>query len=72
MGMQLDAGANASSHPCITTPGSRVHAFVIPTNEEAVVARHALALSRAPGAYQPEVPGSPLNGPTTSGVTHPA
>jgi acetate kinase len=72
MGMQLDAGANASSHPCITAPGSRVHAFVIPTNEEAVVARHALALSRAPGDYQPEVPGSPLNGPTTSGVTHPA
>lgn len=72
MGLQLDAGANASSRPCITAPGSRVQAFVIPTNEEAVVARHALALSQAPRAHQPDVPGSPLNGPTTSGVTHPA
>ena len=69
MGLQIDADANDAGSACITTRDSRVPAFVIPTNEEAVVARQALALVQA---HQPLVPGSPLNGPTTSGVTQPA
>ena len=45
MGLRLDARANESGASCITTTDSRVPAFVIPTNEEAVVARHTLALT---------------------------
>ena len=45
MGLRLDARANESGASCITTTDSRVPAFVIATNEEAVVARHTLALA---------------------------
>jgi acetate kinase len=43
MGLRLDMHANDSGAPCITTADSPVQAFVIPTNEEAVVARQTLA-----------------------------
>jgi acetate kinase len=65
MGLQLDAAANVSGTACITTRDSRVPAFVIPTNEEAVVARQTLALVQV---HQTPMPGSPLNGPNTSGA----
>jgi acetate kinase len=45
MGFRLDATANARGHGCITDPGGPAQAFVIRTNEEAVVARHALELA---------------------------
>jgi acetate kinase len=47
LGLALDATANAGHGPCISTAGSAVSAWVIPTNEEAVIARHAFALVRA-------------------------
>ena len=47
LGVELDATANAHGGPCLTRAGSRVSAWVIPTNEEAVVAAHTLALAAA-------------------------
>jgi acetate kinase len=46
MGLQLDDAANGAGAPTITTPDSRVHAVVEPTNEEWVMASHALRLVR--------------------------
>jgi acetate kinase len=40
LGVELDEAANAAGGPCITTSGSRVSAWVIPTNEELMIARH--------------------------------
>ena len=40
LGLELDAGANATGGPCISTRSSHVSVWVIPTNEEALVARH--------------------------------
>ena len=39
--LTLDALANAAGGPRISAPGSRVGAWVIPTDEELVIARHA-------------------------------
>jgi acetate kinase len=40
VGVELDAGANARGGPRISTAGARVSAWVIPTNEELMIARH--------------------------------
>jgi acetate kinase len=40
LGIELDAEANQSRGPRISRAGSRVSAWVIPTNEELVIARH--------------------------------
>jgi acetate kinase len=48
LGVALDEQANAVAGPRLTTATSRVSAWVIPTNEEAVVAGHALALTATP------------------------
>ena len=44
LGVELDAAANASGGPRISAPASRVSAWVIPTNEELMIARHTQAL----------------------------
>lgn len=44
LGVELDAAANRKGGPCITTRRSRVTAWVIPTNEELMIARHTLAV----------------------------
>lgn len=44
MGVELDPAANAARGPRITTPGSRVAAFVVPTDENLMIARHTRAL----------------------------
>lgn len=44
LGIDLDAAANASGGPRLSTPGSRVSAWVIPTNEEAMISRHTRTL----------------------------
>jgi len=44
LGVELDAAANQANGPRISTPGSRVAAWVIPTNEELMIARHTRAL----------------------------
>jgi acetate kinase len=48
LGIALDPAANARGGPRISTAASRVSAWVIPTNEELMIARHSgelLALS---------------------------
>jgi acetate kinase len=40
LGVELDAEANARKGPRISGPGSKVSAWVIPTNEELMIARH--------------------------------
>ena len=42
LGIDFDPVANEAHGPLISTPGSRVSAWVIPTNEEWVIARHTL------------------------------
>jgi acetate kinase len=44
LGFALDSGANEKGAGRITTSGSRLAAFVIPTDEERVIARETLAL----------------------------
>jgi acetate kinase len=44
LGIELDPGANAAHRRCITTPDSDVPAYVIPTNEELMIARHTRAV----------------------------
>jgi acetate kinase len=40
LGVEPDQAANARGGPCISSAGSRVKAWVIPTNEELMIARH--------------------------------
>jgi acetate kinase len=47
LGLELDADANVSGGPCISTASSRVPAWVIPTNEEALIAHHTCRLAFA-------------------------
>jgi acetate kinase len=46
LGVQLDAKANQAGGPRISAPGSRVSAWVIPTDEELMIAIHTLDLVR--------------------------
>jgi acetate kinase len=50
LGVDLDRGANLTGGPRISTAGSRVSAWVIPTNDDLMIARHTgrlLGLSNA-------------------------
>jgi acetate kinase len=40
LGIEIDPEANRAGSPRLSKPGSRVSAWVIPTNEELVIARH--------------------------------
>jgi acetate kinase len=44
LGVELDETANGRHGPRISTPGSRVSAWVVPTDEETMIARHVGAL----------------------------
>jgi len=44
LGVELDARANEADGPCISTSASRVAVWVIPTNEELMIARHTRRL----------------------------
>jgi acetate kinase len=44
LGLEFDPSANAANGPLISTSASKVAAWVIPTNEELVIARHTEAL----------------------------
>jgi acetate kinase len=46
LGIEFDPAANARHGPRISTPASPTAAWVIPTNEELMIARHTLALIR--------------------------
>jgi acetate kinase len=44
LGVEIDEAANAASRGCISTGSSRVPVYVIPTNEELMIARHTRRL----------------------------
>ena len=44
LGIDLDAAANAAGELLISRPGSRTRLYVVPTNEELMIARHTLAI----------------------------
>ena len=44
LGVELDAAANAGNGPRISAVGSRVSAWVVPTDEETMIARHVARL----------------------------
>ena len=44
LGVELDPEANARKGPRISRPGSKAQAWVIPTNEELMIARHTGSL----------------------------
>jgi acetate kinase len=46
LGFEPDGAANEANATTITCPASRLPAFVIPTNEELMIARHAVRLMR--------------------------
>ena len=50
LGLTLDPAANSRHGPRISPPGSRVSVWVIPTNEELMIARHTGALLGIAGA----------------------
>jgi acetate kinase len=60
LGVELDAAANERGGPRISRAGSRVSAWVIPTNEELMIARHTGGLLgfTGPGLDQQEVQGA--------------
>lgn len=47
LGLEIDHAANEAGSPCLTRKQSKASAFVIPTNEDLVIARHCFALLRA-------------------------
>jgi acetate kinase len=48
LGVEVDSEANRAGGPRISTAASRVSAWVIPTNEELMIARHTQRLVAAP------------------------
>jgi len=46
LGLTMDEAANLRHGPCISAAGSRVSAWVIPTDEEAMIARHVARIAR--------------------------
>lgn len=53
LGVELDASANEAGEARISSPSSKVSAWVIPTNEELMIARHACSLLAAQRAAEP-------------------
>jgi acetate kinase len=51
LGLELDAEANAKGGPRISREGSRVACYVIPTDEELMIARHTLRVLRSQGSH---------------------
>jgi acetate kinase len=56
LGVELDVAANDAGGPRISRPDSRVAAWVIPTNEELMIAQHArrLLAGKAPNEDSPQ------------------
>jgi acetate kinase len=50
LGIEFDEGANTKGGPRISTPDSRVSAWVVPTDEERMIARHTLELCKLKAA----------------------
>jgi acetate kinase len=52
LGVDVDPEANRTGGPRISTTASRVSAWVLPTNEELMIARHTQRLVAAPAYAQ--------------------
>ena len=52
LGVSVDMEANAASAPLTSQPNSRIPLYVLPTNEELMIARHTLALVSAPDEHE--------------------
>jgi len=52
LGVHFDKAANAAGGPRITTTGSRASAWVIPTDEDLMIARHTWGLTKDNGAVR--------------------
>jgi acetate kinase len=52
LGLELDPEANAKGAGRISAPGSRIACYVIPTDEELMIARHTLRVLRTQPAFQ--------------------
>jgi acetate kinase len=50
LGLELDPAANAKGTGRISAPGSRIACYIIPTDEELMIARHTLKVLRAQAA----------------------
>jgi len=48
LGIELDEAANRAGGPCLSTARSAVSAWVVPTDENLMIARHTLRLVRTP------------------------
>jgi acetate kinase len=51
LGAEMDQGANARGETSIAAPQSRIGLWVIPTDEEAMIARHTLDVIAAPADH---------------------
>ncbi|MBO0711930.1 MAG: acetate/propionate family kinase [Acetobacteraceae bacterium] len=58
LGVALDASANAGRGPLISGPASRVSTYVVPTDEELMIARHTVALLAGAGAQRRQKAGT--------------
>jgi acetate kinase len=56
LGIAIDGQANARGGPLISSPASQVSVWVIPTDEEQMIARHTVAIVRAANAAMPVEP----------------
>jgi acetate kinase len=55
LGLNFEPAANATHQACISAPGSQVSAWVVPTNEEWMIAQHAQDMLLSPaGGFQGE------------------
>jgi len=54
LGLELDAAANDKGGPLISRRGSRIACYVIPTDEELMIARHTLHAMREPVSVLPQ------------------
>jgi acetate kinase len=46
LGVEVDRAANVKGGPCITRSGSKASAWVIPTDEDLMIARHTWEIMR--------------------------
>ncbi len=54
LGLKLDPEANATGEGRISASGARVTCYVIPTDEELMIARHTLTVLRTQPGFQPK------------------
>jgi acetate kinase len=54
LGAELDPAANASGETLISRRGSRIPLYIVATNEELMIARHAVGLLSRSGKHRSE------------------